>query len=316
MNRKKIIIMCVLLALIVVGLLSMYTLKETQQALITQFGKPIGEPITEAGLHFKAFYQSVIKMEKRILEWDGAPDNFPTKDKRNIWVDSFARWRVVDVLKYYQRVGGIEVMAQAQLDNILDGSTRNAVSNHLLVEIVRSTNRTPQMSADGVINLNSEIYIHITTGQDSINKEILQNAKQKTLEYGIELVDIRIKRVIYIEKNLKDTYERMVSERKVVSQSYVSAGEAAKKVIEGQQERELKKIESGAYKTSQQIYGAADSLATVIYANAYNQSADTREFYQFLKTLEVYKNVFTQEDWLMLSQEQRDEFLKFLQSPQ
>jgi membrane protease subunit HflC len=279
--------------------------------IITQFGKPIGDPITSPGIHFKIpGIQEANFFDKRFLEWDGDPNQVPTKDKRFIWVDTYARWRIKDPLLFFQRVRD-ERGAQSRLDDMLDGETRNAIAKHLLVEIVRSTNRTPELpegSAEGELAATLQ---HIKFGREEITRSIIAAAAPRTLELGIELLDLRFKRINYVEEVQKKIYERMITERKRIADKFRSEGQGKASKIIGDKERELKKIESGAYKTAQEIIGKADAEATAIYASAYNQSNESREFYRFLKTMETYKTTLSEKDWLILST--KGAFFKYLQ---
>ncbi|RMF56629.1 MAG: protease modulator HflC, partial [Calditrichaeota bacterium] len=250
--------------------------------------------------------------EKRFLEWDGDANQVPTKDKRFIWVDTYARWRISDPLLFFQRVRD-ERGAQARLDDILDGETRNAVAKHDLVELVRSSNRVPAKSSDSTLadeNL-EDVFPTIKYGREKITREILEAAQKRTQELGVELLDIRFKRINYVEEVQRKIYERMITERKRIAEKYRSEGQGEASRILGQKERELKKIQSEAYRTAQQIRGQADAQATQIYASAYDRNAETRDFYRFLKTLETYKTTFSDKDWLILTTD--GDFYKLLQ---
>jgi membrane protease subunit HflC len=310
-KAKPLIIAGIVLLAIVVAVSSAYVVRETDQVIITQFGKPIGDPITSPGIHFKIpGIQEANFFDKRFLEWDGDPNQVPTKDKRFIWVDTYARWRIKDPLLFFQRVRD-ERGAQSRLDDMLDGETRNAIAKHLLVEIVRSTNRTPELpegSAEGELAATLQ---HIKFGREEITRSIIAAAAPRTLELGIELLDLRFKRINYVEEVQKKIYERMITERKRIADKFRSEGQGKASKIIGDKERELKKIESGAYKTAQEIIGKADAEATAIYASAYNQSNESREFYRFLKTMETYKTTLSEKDWLILST--KGAFFKYLQ---
>lgn len=300
------------LLLLILILSSVFVVNEAQQVVITQFGEPVGNPITEPGIHFKLpFIQDARFFDKRFLEWDGSPNQVPTKDKRFIWVDSYGRWRIKNPLLYLERVQN-ETRAQTRLDDILDGETRNAIANHDLVEIIRSTNREFQASEDLEAGEESEIFVEIKVGRDKITRMIFETAAPKLDSLGIELLDLRLKRINYIEAVQQKIYERMVSERKRIADKYRSEGQGEASKILGQKERELKEIESGAFKTAEEIKGKADAKATAIYAAAYNRSSETREFYRFLKTMETYETALSEKDWLILSTD--SDFLKFLQN--
>lgn len=292
---------CVLAALFAVS--ATYTVSETEQIIITQFGKPIGEPVTEAGLHFKVpFIQEVTGIEKRILEWDGRPNEMPTKDKTYIVVDTFGRWRIKDAKQYFLRLRD-ERSAQSRLDDILGSETRNAIAKHKLIEVIRTTkDRKPNRDAalvDAPGNIG--ILYPIMMGRAKIEQEIFEKASSKLADFGIELLDIRFKRINYNESVRERIYERMISERQQIAERFRSegAGEAAK--ILGKKERDLLKIESEAYKRVQEIRGAADAKATQIYAESYNQNDQSVAFYAFIKTMETYQEMLDQDTMLILT---------------
>jgi membrane protease subunit HflC len=305
------IVVLVIVALIILGS-SLYIVKENEQVIITQFGKPIGDPITTPGLKAKApFVQKAHRFEKRFLEWDGDPNQLPTKDKRFIWVDMYARWRITDPLLYFQRLRD-ERGAQTRLDDILDGETRNAIANHNLLEVIRNTNRTPQQSE---LETRDETGLEaINVGRDRIRVEILSNAKPRTEDLGIEILDVQFKRINYVEDVRQKVYERMIAERMRIADRFRSEGEGEASRISGEKERELKRIQSGAYRQAREIIGNADAEATEIYAAAYNRSEGTRTFYEFLKTMEIYQTALDSETSLILSTD--GEFYKFLKRSQ
>lgn len=269
---------------------AIYTIDETQQVVITQFGEPIGEPITQAGLRFKTpFIQQANYFEKRLLQWDGNPNQIPTKDKRYIWVDTTARWRIKDALRFMQSVTN-EVGAHARLDDIVDSATRDYITNHNLVEIARNSNRLIESGVlrdEDEIKAADEALETINVGRDAITRGILKQAREIVPQYGIELVDVRIKRINYVKEVRNKVYERMISERKRAAERYRSEGQGKKKEIEGQMTKELNQISSEAYKMAQEIKGNGDAEAIAIYAEAYNKDP---EFYSFLKTLDTYRN--------------------------
>ena len=278
-----------------------YTVSETEQIIITQFGKPVGEPITSAGLHFKVpFIQEVTRIEKRILEWDGRPNEMPTKDKTYIVVDTFGRWRIQDAKQYFLRLRD-ERSAQSRLDDILGSETRNAIAKHELIEVIRTTkDREPEQDATLVdAPGNIGVLYPIKLGRARIEEEIFQKAAAKLTDFGIELLDVRFKRINYNESVRKRIYERMISERQQIAERFRSegAGEAAK--IIGKKERDLLKIQSEAYKRVQEVQGAADAEATKIYATAYNKSAEAVDFYEFIKTMETYKEMLDGDSMLV-----------------
>ena len=283
----------ILLSVIVFYLCS-YVVQETDQVIITQFGKPVGEPVTEAGLHFKLpFIQEVNRIEKRFLPWDGPSNEMSTKDKTYLIIDTFARWRISDAMVYFRSLRD-ERSALSRLDDILGSATRNAVAKHELIEIVRTNKdrvaQTDEALVQGIGKVGTLYPIKI--GREKVEQEIFKNAASKLEGFGIELLDIRFKRINYNETVRRRIYERMVSERQQIAERFRSegAGEAAK--IIGKKERDLQEIESEAYKSVQEIYGAADAKASAIYAEAYDQSKQSAEFYAFLKTLETYREVF------------------------
>lgn len=309
--NKSVFVIIVLFLISVIGASSAFIVNEKEQVIITQFGKPVGKPIVTPGIHFKIpFVQQANFFDKRFLEWDGSPNQVPTKDKRFIWVDTYARWRIKDPLLFFQRVRD-ERGAQSRLDDILDGETRNSIAKHNLVEIVRSTNRKPQLSGEIGYGEQVESLIEIKYGRDQITRSIIESAAAQTLELGIELLDLRFKRINYVEEVQKKIYERMITERRRIADKFRSEGQGEASKILGNKERELKKIQSEAYRTAQEIIGKADAEATAIYAKAYNQSKEAREFYGFLKTMETYNSTFSEKDWLVLST--KGDFFKYLQ---
>jgi membrane protease subunit HflC len=297
---------------LIVLLSSLYVVREPEQAIITQFGRPIGDPITTPGLKVKApIIQKVHRFDKRFLEWDGAPNQLPTKDKRFIWVDMYARWRITDPLLFFQRLRD-ERGAQTRLDDILDGETRNAIANHSLLEVIRNTNRMPEQS--GLEARDETGLDSIDVGRDEIRMEILGKAKTRTGDLGIEILDVQFKRINYVQEVREKVYERMIAERMRIADRFRSEGEGEASRIRGEKERELKRIQSGAYREAREIIGNADAEATEIYAAAYNRSGDTRAFYEFLKTMEIYKTTVDSETLLLLSTD--GEFYKFIKSSQ
>ncbi len=315
MQNKTTIIGTIIAVVVLMFLISgAYIVNEAEQVIITRFGKPIGNAITEPGIHFKTpFIEDAHFFEKRFLEWDGDANQIPTKGKKFIWVDTYARWRIADPLLFFQRVRD-ERGAQARLDDILDGETRNAIANHFLREIIRNSNRKPVITElDSLQDEDmSDVFPPIKVGRERIMQEILEKASPRTKELGIELLDIRFKRINYYEDVRKKVYERMITERKRIADKFRSEGQGRASEILGNKERELKRIQSEAYRTAREIIGKADAQATAIYARAYNRNADTRDFYRFLKTLETYKTTFSDKDWLILST--KSDFFKFLRS--
>lgn len=289
------VIVVVIVGLIVVGG-SLYSIDQTQQVVITQFGEPIGDPIIEPGLRVKIpFVQKVNYFERRILSWDGLPTEVPTKDKRFIWVDTTARWRIVDPLKFLQSVG-TERTALGRLDDIIDSATRNQITSHLLYELVRDSGRE-FVETEVSLEIEEEI-LEVKFGREVITRAILAEAAQVVPQFGIELVDVRIKRVNYVERVREGIYARMIAERRRVAEQFRSEGQGKRAEIEGRRTKELQRITSEAYRTAQQIQGKADAEATNIYANAYNKDP---KFYSFLRTLEIYENTMDENTWLILT---------------
>ena len=295
----------ILLVLLILGGIvasgALYTVDETERVIITQFGKPVGEIISEAGLKVKVpFIQIVNRIEKRILVWDGSANDMPTKDKLYITVDTFGRWRIKDPLQYFLRLRD-ERSAQSRLEDILGSETRNAVAKHELIEIIRtSKDRSPEVDPM-VADIDISTLLPITKGRRRIEADIFDAASGKLEEFGIELLDIRFKRINYNESVRQKIYARMISERDQIAERFRSegAGEAAR--INGNKERELQKIVSEAYRTIQTIQGDADAEATDIYARSYNQSPAAADLYKFIKTLETYRSVIDSDTTLILS---------------
>lgn len=316
MNRniyKSLILIIVLLAVITL-LFSLFIVNETEQVVITQFGKPVGDAITTPGIHFKIpLIQKVHVFDKRFLEWDGDANQVPTKDKRFIWVDTYARWKIVDPLRFFQRVRD-ERGAQSRLDDIIDGETRNVIASHNLVELIRSSNREPQVSQDLTAEEQSKTFPEIKMGRPELTKNILEHSMARCGELGIELLDMQFKRINYVKEVQEKIFDRMISERKRMAERFRSEGAGEANRIMGEKERDLKQIQSEAYKTAQEIRGNADAEATTIYAKVHNQSSDSRTFYKFLKTMESYENALSDKDWLILSTD--GDFFKYLKQTQ
>lgn len=298
MKDAKPLIIAVAVILVLVTLAgAAYVVNETQQVVITQFGEPVGQPVNTPGLHFKVpFVQDANYFDKRFLEWDGSPNQIPTKDKRFIWVDAYARWRISDPLLFFQRLRD-ERGAQSRLDDILDGETRNAIARNNLVELVRNTNRDP---ADVPIESEEETSVleKIQLGRQALTREILATTAPRVKEFGIELLDFRFKRINYVEQVQKDVFQRMIAERKRVAERFRSegAGEAAR--ISGERERDLQRIQSEAYRTAQETRGKADAQAVRIYADAHSRDAS---FYGFMKSMETYEKAVDSKTILILT---------------
>ena len=308
---KTILTIVVVLGLLVAlafGSGALYVVDETKQVVITQFGKPVGNPITSAGLHFKIpFIQVAHYFEKRLLEWDGDPNQIPTKDKKYIWVDAMARWKIVDALKFLQSMGN-EMGAQSRLDDIINSATRDAVTSHLLVEAVRDSNRILEMEQIGEdVIVTEEALERINVGRQQLTRAILDKAKSLAPQYGIEIIDVRIKRVNYVEDVRNKVYDRMIAERKRAAEKYRSEGQGKSAEIEGQRAKELKLITSEAYRQAQILTGKADAEAISIYAQAYSQDP---EFYSFLKTLETYQETIDENSTIILTTDA--EYYKYL----
>ncbi len=299
----------VLVALVVL-LAATFVVTETEQVIITRFGEPVRDPITTPGLKFKVpLVDKVNRFDKRFLEWDGDQNELPTRDKRFIWVDTYARWRITDPLLFFQRLHD-ENGAQSRLDDILDGETRNAIANHNLVQVIRSSNREPEV--DESQPEESAILDEIHSGREVIRQQILKTAQTRTADLGIEILDVQFKRINYVEEVRRKVYDRMIAERQRIADRFRSQGQGEASRIRGEMERELKRIQSEAYRTAEEIRGRADAEATEIYARAYDQSADSRSFYEFLKTMETFETTIDRDTWIVLSTE--GEFYRYLMS--
>jgi modulator of FtsH protease HflC len=284
---------------------AIYTVSEVQQVIITQFGKPVGDPVTTAGLQLKLpFVQDVNRIDKRVLEWDGNPSDMPTKDKLYVSVDLFARWRIVDPLQYFLRLRD-ERSAQSRLDDILGSETRNAVAKHELIEIIRTTkDRVPLRDAslagtERGPDVGSLVPIH--KGRKLVEQEIFAAAAEKVQVFGIELLDIRFKRINYNESVRPKIYDRMVSERRQIAERFLSEGNGEAARIRGNRVRDLNKIQSEAYRQVEEIRGVADAKATEIYSRAYNQSPEAVAFYEFTRTMQAYKHIIADNTTVVLS---------------
>jgi modulator of FtsH protease HflC len=302
----------VVLVIVVLVLLfsSLYSVSETEQVILTQFGKPVGGLVTDPGLHLKLpFVQVVHSFDKRWLEFEGDAREIPTKDKKYIWVDTYARWRISDPLRFYQAVGN-EVGGQTRLDDIVDGATRNAVASFDLLEVVRSSNRPFQVTEDLAGIGAAEAMATVTTGRDKIAAIILEKAAKITPEFGIEVKDLRFRRINYVETVQQKVFERMISERKRIAERSRSEGQGRAAEIRGQKERDILAATSVGYRTAQEVKGKADAQATAIYSRAYGKDA---EFYQFLKTMETLNGSLDDKAWLIMSTD--SELLKYMKGP-
>jgi modulator of FtsH protease HflC len=306
MKNTAIVILAVVAIILLLN--SVYIIDEREQVIITQFGEPMGEARVEAGFHWKVpFIQTVHRFEKRILQWDGEPNQIPTLDKKFIWVDTFARWRIYDPLLFYQSVR-MESFAQSRLDDIIDGVTRDIVTLNPLIEIVRNTDRKLELAAELETDHYEEIRSEpILVGRRAVADSIFSVAQPLISQLGIELIDVQIKRVNYIEDVRKQVYERMSSERKKIADKYRSNGQGRAAEIIGRMEKDLQEIESEAYKTSQEIIGRSDAEATSIYADAYNRDP---AFYNFVRTLEAYEKTIGDKNVLIMTTD--SDFFKVL----
>jgi len=308
MKSKTITIVLVIIAIFVI-FASAYTVDETEQVVITQFGKVVGSPKTAPGLYFKVpFIQNTNFFPKNLLRWDGDPGQIPTLEKTYIWVDTFARWKIVDPVKFFQTVNNT-IRAQGRLDDIIDPAVRNFITSYRLIETVRNSNRKLDTFEIGLEDVQKEELstFNITTGREKISEGILKQAAPKLVAFGIELVDVKIKRINYVEQVRKSVYGRMIAERKQIAEKFRSEGMGEARKILGEKERDLKKITSEAYRTAQEIKGKADAKATIIYAEAYGKDP---EFYSFIRTLEIYGTALDQNSTLVLSTDSH--FLRYL----
>lgn len=288
----------------------LYIVDETEQVVITQFGQPIGDAITTPGLKFKIpLIQTANFFDKRFLEWDGNPNQVPTRDKRFVWVDAYARWRISNPLTYLERLRGDENTAQSRLDDILDGETRNAIARNDLLQVVRTVNRRPE-TVEGDQE-ETGILDPIETGRSDITAAIQETAAPRLIELGIELVDFQLKRINYVAEVQQDVFARMIAERQRIAQQYRSEGEGEAARIRGERERDLQMIQSEAYRQAQETQGVADGQAARIYADAYTRDAS---FYAFMKSMETVETAIDPSTLLILSTE--SELFQYLNQPQ
>lgn len=308
MKTKGIILIVIVIALLI-GFSSAYIVDETEQVVITQFGKVVGTPKTEPGLYFMIpFIQASNILPKNLLEWDGDPGQIPTKEKTYIWVDTFARWKIIDPVKFLESVKSI-VSARGRLDDIIDPAVRNFITSYRLIESVRKSNREMDIVEVGMDDKAQDKHkttYSISTGRDKITKGIMEQAIPKLAEFGIELVDVKIKRINYVEEVRKSVYGRMIAERKQIAEKFRSEGQGEARKILGEKERDLKLITSEAYRKAQEIKGKADAESTKLYAKAYGVDP---EFYSFIRTLEIYNEALDKESSLVLSTD--SEFFKY-----
>lgn len=311
----------ILIPLIIVVILAVvfasgafYIVNEGEQIVITEFGRPVGDPIVNAGLKIKTpFIQQVHRFDKRILEWDGSPNQIPTKDKKFIWLDTTARWRIKDALQFYEALG-TEVLAQSRLDDIIDSAARDLVTAQLLIEVVRNSNQVLDQDTEILEDdegQSGEPLEEIQIGREKITQMIREKAQEAVPQFGIELVDVQVKRINYVEEVRQKVFDRMISERQRISEKYKSEGEGEAANIMGQKQKELERIQSEAYKEAEQIKGAADAQAIQIYANAHGKDP---EFFAFLQTLETYRKTNTASTKLILTTD--SELYKYLKDSQ
>lgn len=310
----KALTVLVLVATTYVAMSSVYTVNEVEQVIITQFGKPVGDPVTEAGLKVKLpFVQEVNAIDKRVLEWDGNPSDMPTKDKLYISVDLYARWRITEPLPYFLRLRD-ERSAQSRLDDILGSETRNAVAKHELIEIIRTTkDRIPlrdTLLTDAERKQDIGMLVPINKGRALVEDQIFSAAAEKVRVFGIELLDIRFKRINYNESVRPKIYDRMISERRQIAERFLSEGNGEAARIRGNRVRDLNKIQSEAYRQVEEIRGLADAKATEIYSRAYNQSPESVDFYEFTRTMQAYQKMIGENTTLILSTD--SDVFKFL----
>ncbi|MBW1726784.1 MAG: protease modulator HflC [Deltaproteobacteria bacterium] len=296
--KSKAIILVVAVVVILIGFASAYIVDETEQVVVTQFGKVVGKTKVEPGLYFKVpFIQNTTYFPKNLLEWDGDPGQIPTLDKTYIWVDTFARWRIVDAIKFFQTVNNT-TSAQGRLDDIIDPAVRNLITENKLIETVRKSNRDLDTYEIGLEDIKERPSYKIQTGREEITNKILKQAQPKLQKFGIEIVDVKIKRINYVEQVRNSVYSRMIAERKQIAEKFRSEGKGEARKILGEKERDLKKITSEAYRKAQVIKGKADAESTKLYAEAFGMDA---EFYSFTKTLEMYSEALDKESVMVLS---------------
>lgn len=312
MTKRKIIIASVLLVIVLIGISqSMYIVNEKEQVVITQFGKPVGKAVIEPGIQFKVpFIQTVNIFDSRYLEWNGDPNQVPTRDKKFIYVDAYARWQITDPLQFYKRLTN-ERGAQSRLDDILDGETRDYIANHNIEETVRTSNRSPVLT-DTITEPLSDSLVHIYVGREKIEKMILKTANERAADLGIVILDFRFKRLNYVAEVQGQVYKRMTSERYRIADKFRSEGQGEASRINGEKERELKSIQSEAFKLAEEIMGKADAKAAAIYAGAYNKSAQSKNLYSFIKSMESFEKTFDKNTSIIIST--NSEFYKYLKT--
>jgi membrane protease subunit HflC len=310
MKKFRGIILIIALAIgLAIAMDGLFIVNEEEQVIITQFGKPIGESITDPGLHFKIpVIQNANFFDKRYLEWDGDRNQIPTKDKKFIFVDSYARWQITDPLQFFRRLRD-ERGAQSRLDDILDGETRSVIASNDLRELVRSTNRTPDRSGT-ISEVIDDTLRDISVGRDSIQIRVQKLANRRAEDLGIKILDFRFKRINYVEEVRRTVYDRMISERNRIADKFRSEGQGEASRINGDKERALKEIQSEAFRKAEEIRGRADAEAANIYANAYNKNSASRDLYKFVRTLEAFRKTIDDKTSIVLSTD--SDFYKFL----
>ena len=305
MKRTGIIITIIIAIFIIPPLV--FTVDETEQVVVTMFGKAVGRPIVEPGLRWKIpIVHRINKFKKNLLAWDGDKGQVPTKDKTFIWVDIFARWRIKDALLFFEKVHD-EPGAHRKLDDIIDAAVRNLITSNTLIEAVRNTNREMEIEVEEEDSFLDSSTIILELGRSRMCQAVLKQSQPKLADFGIELVDVRFKRINYVDDVLRKVYERMIAERRQIAEKYRSEGRGESSKIIGEKEKELKRIQSEAYRQAQTVKGEADATATKIYASAYNRDP---EFYSFLKTLDLYKKSFDSSNTVIMSTKNND-FLKY-----
>ncbi len=310
MKTKYTAIIIVSVVALIAAFQSVFILDETQQAIVTQFGRPVGGPRIEPGVNFKTpFIHKVQYFDKRFLKWDGDPNQIPTQDKRFMHVDTYARWEITDPLQFFIRLRD-ERSGQSRLDDILDGETRNAIASHELIDLVRSTNREPEVYDDYLEDI--EILEEISVGRADIEALVLKKANERTADLGIRILDFRFKRMNYVQEVRERVFDRMISERNRIADQFRSEGEGEARRIEGAKERDLAQIQSEAFREAEIIRGRADAEATSIYAAAYNRNNISRELYSFLRSMETLEKSFDGQTSIILSTD--SELLKYLKS--
>ncbi len=305
-SKGFIIVLMILVLLLISG--GVYTVDETEQVVVTQFGRVVDQPKKEPGLYFKIpFIQNANYFAKNLQEWDGDPGQIPTLDKTFIWVDTFSRWKIVDPLRFFQTVNNM-TGALSRLDDIIDAAVRNLITSYPLIETVRRTDRELDTFEPGLEDVKGKTDLgSVSVGRQKIEKAIMDQAQPKLANFGIEVVDVKIKRLNYVEEVQRSVFARMIAERNQIAEKFRSEGTGEARKIEGDKEKEMKRITSGAYKTAQEVKGKADATATKIYADAFGLDPD---FYSFVKTLQIYKQTLDKDSSLVLSTD--TEFFKYL----